>query len=703
MRIRRCLGLLLLLGVWVVLIAAPRPAEAYIGGPPASLGMMCHWSTHVITVKVEKIDKEKGVIVWRKLNEYKGKWPADVIRQVIPAGLAERQHIFGWAEVGKTTVMFALESYRWGHTYIDGLWYAANTADWQWWNVSHGEPIVLRTFSGKPDRLIGACSSILAGKEVVVPCLMDAPPEDLRLRKAKVQRLKASLKLLDYNPKRDFAAYGGDDFSRISGMPGFTHSSALGRVDAEAQAISAIDFDGDGKLDLCLLGAGRVSLLQNGGDFWSELPLASAPTGQPVAPVQVPPAERGALGGRAAVWADYNGDGRPDLLLATPTGPRLFTNLGNGAFRDDTELLPKEPSYNLTAACWLDYDGDGRPDLLLANGFHGLRLYRNQVKPDPYFALVNPHQAPPPPTGPAFEDVSDKFGLGEDGIGSNAKGDTLTVCDVNGDGRPDVLYGAGTGLLLLNTKQGFVLAKDCGISYQTGKVGPVFGDFNRDGFPDLFVPQQNGACRLFQNDGKGRFTEVTGRSGDLASPLGLAVCAAWGDVDNDGELDLVVGCLKGPNRYFRNLGNGKFADATEAIGLLHRIYNTQSLALVDLNNDGQLDLVCNNEGQESVVLLGDPAFGAKRTPVTLAVTGPLGVVGSSVRVLDRAGQCLGSEFISGGDSRGGQRPPAARFALQPGSYRVEVRFSSGLLQTRELRVETAALRLALDDRMPRVD
>jgi hypothetical protein len=700
MPMRRWLGLALVLGVWVVLIAAPQPVSAYIGGPPASLGMMCHWSTHVITVKVEKVDKEKGVIVWRKISETKGKWPAEVIRQVVPAGLPERQQIFGWAEVGRTTAMFALESYRWGHTYIDGLWYASNTADWQWWNVSHGEPIVLRTFSGKPDRLIGACNAILAGKEVVVPCLMDAPPEELRLRKAKVQRLKASLKLLDYNPKRDFAALGGDDFSRIGGMPGFTHSSPVGRVDTEAQAISAVDFDGDGKLDLCLAGAGRIALLQNGGDFWSELPLATAPVAPP-APQQ--PERPTQLGGRAAVWADYNGDGRPDLLLATPSGPKLFTNLGSGAFRDDSECLPKEPSYNLTAACWIDYDSDGRPDLLLANGFHGLRLYRNQVKPNPYFALVNPNQAPPPPTAPAFEDVSDKAGLGEDGAGGNAKGDTLTVCDVNGDGRPDVLYGAGTGLLLLNTKAGFVEAKDSGISYKSGKVGPVFGDFNNDGFPDLVCPQLDGACRLFQNDGKGRFTEVTGRSGDLAKPAGIATCAAWGDIDNDGQLDLVIGCLKGPNRFFRNLGDGKFADATEAIGLEHRIYNTQAIALVDLNNDGQLDLVCNNEGQESLVLLGDPAFGAKRTPVMLTVTGPLGVVGSSVRVLDRAGKCLGSEFICGGDGRGGQRPPSARFALQPGGYRVEVRFSSGLVQARNILVEATPLRATLDDRMPRVE
>src|SRR5262249_6157591 len=88
-----------------------------------------------------------------------------------------------------------------------------------------------------------------------------------------------------------------------------------------------------------------------------------------------------------------------------------------------------------------------------------------------------------------FEDVSSQVGLGPDGIGGNVKGDTLTVCDVDGDGRPDFLYGAGSGMLVLNTPKGFVLAKDSGISYKPGKVGPVFGDFKGDGHPHLFVPQ----------------------------------------------------------------------------------------------------------------------------------------------------------------------------------------------------------------------
>src|SRR5262249_8845620 len=131
--------------------------------------------------------------------------------------------------------------------------------------------------------------------------------------------------------------------------------------------ISCVDFDRDGRMDLCLAGGGRVILLQNGGESLSEF--------------YVP----GATGARAAVWADYNGDGKPDLLLATPAGVKLYTNLGNNTFRDDSHLLPKEPYATVSTATWIDYDGDGQPDILFSNGYHGLRLYRNRgpEKPAP--------------------------------------------------------------------------------------------------------------------------------------------------------------------------------------------------------------------------------------------------------------------------------------------------------------------------------
>ncbi|HEY7312583.1 MAG TPA: VCBS repeat-containing protein [Gemmataceae bacterium] len=817
------LGLLCLAAL--LFLCQNRRALAYVEAPH-SLGQVISLSTNIMVVRVEQVDKTKNVIVYRKVRDLKGKHPTDVIRHNIGRGgfnPREWQYTMEWAEVGKTAIFF--HNGGASETCIGNYWYQAY-AGGEWWNLSHGEPFLLRSFAGNVEKLAAAVTDIVAGREVVVPCMVDGNKDDLHLRRARIQRVKASLKL-DYNPKRDFVGWGGEDFRRLQGMPGFSHYSAVARVDPEAQAISSVDINGDGKPDLCLGGGGRVVLLQNGGESLNEIALP------------------GAAACRAAVWADYNGDGKPDLLLATPAGPKLYTNEG-GTFRDDSHLLPAEAAYDLTSAAWLDYDGDGRPDLLLGNGFHGLRLYRNKgpidtakaplvlgkwsyIGPFPnnngqgFTAVYPPEQginlaakyggrngeeavwregkftdgqvnnlalfradnnvdavvylhreiecaaamelpvslgsddsltvwlngqkivsekvdracapdqnhavlklkagknslllkigqgsgewafyfkatgAIPKATFWSFADVSDQAGLGADGLGSAAKGDTLAVCDVNGDGRPDFLYGSGSGLLALNTPKGFVEAKGSGIVYRAGKVGPIFADYDNDGRPDLFVPQPAG-CKLFHNDGDGRFSDVTDKSG--LKSLRCSACAAWGDLDNDGNLDLVVGCLRGPNHFFRNNGDGTFTDASDSIGLSERIFNTQAVALVDLNNDGTLDVIFNNEGQESCVLLGNAEFAPKRTPVTLHVKGKTGVIGSRVKVLDMAGKLRGTYFVSGGDGRGGQAVPSARFALAPGKYRVEVQYSSGERRGKEIVVAATHLLGVLDEQTPKAE
>src|SRR4051812_44300629 len=78
--------LILQLLATLVLLSAPPPAGAYVTEYPPTLGRMCAWSTHVMVVKVEKIKKEDrgGVIVYRKVRDIKGKWPADLIKHRIP-------------------------------------------------------------------------------------------------------------------------------------------------------------------------------------------------------------------------------------------------------------------------------------------------------------------------------------------------------------------------------------------------------------------------------------------------------------------------------------------------------------------------------------------------------------------------------------------------------------------------------------------
>src|SRR5262249_30463762 len=194
----------------------------------------------------EKVDKEKNLIIYRKVRDIKGKHPTDVIRHNIGRGgfnPREWQYPMQWAEAGKTAVFF--HNGGASETCIGTYWYQAY-AGGDWWNMSHGEPFLLRSYSGKTEKLAHLVTEMLAGKEVIAPCMVDGTKDDLHLRRAKVQRLRASLKLNDYNAKRDFVGWGDEDFRRLTGLPGFTHYSALARVDPEAQAISSVDVNGDG-------------------------------------------------------------------------------------------------------------------------------------------------------------------------------------------------------------------------------------------------------------------------------------------------------------------------------------------------------------------------------------------------------------------------------------------------------------------------
>jgi hypothetical protein len=720
-----------------------RPVQAYIE-EAYSLGRVVNESSNVLLMRVEQVDKQRNLIVYRKVQDIKGKHPGEVIKHTIgQLGFHPRewQTIMAWAEVGKPAVLFHNGGV--GETCIENYWYQSAAGDW--WNMNHAEPYFLRTYCGKPERLANVVAAMLQGKEVSVPCIADGDKNALHIRNGRIQRMKVSLKIADFNPKRDFAEGGADEaeFRPVAGMPGFSHFLSLCRVGPGVAGISPASVPGSGKVELCLFGTGRAVLTQHRGASVDELPLGLN------------------TGARAAAWADFDGDGKLDLLLATPAGLRLFRNDGK-RFEDVSKVLPDEPYSNVTAAATLDYDGDGKPDILLADGIRGLRLLRNigmkpavegkpqlgkwyyagpfdnrarrgfrtvyppelemnlnkqyvgkngekvvwregnfpdgqrndlrrfrneqnnycvvylyreidspgagempvsmgsngnlviwfngqrlygdpsvrgfqpeqatlRVKLQPgtntllakvcqlegefafQFAVKEPppppgQPAPPPPPPPiyracAFEDVSDKVGLGSGGAGAGLKGDCLTVADINGDGRPDFLFSAGNGLLVLNTPQGFVEAKGSGIRYQPGGVTPAFGDFNGDGKLGLLVPQRTG-CKLFRNEGAARFTDVTAQAGDLAKPLSDARCAAWIEyAKQPGRPDLFVGCLKGPNRYFHNKGKGTFVDTTEMIGLGQRIFSTRAVATVDLNNDKVPDVVFNNEGQDAVALL----------------------------------------------------------------------------------------------------
>jgi hypothetical protein len=555
-----------------------RRAEGYVEAPH-SLGKIVASSTIIVLVRVKAVDRAKNTIVYSKVRNIRGSFEGDIQHIIGQRGFHPREwkNIMAWARVGKMALFFTNGGH--GEMCIDNYWYQAGYKGWS--AMTHAEPYFLRAFAGRPVKLAVHVTAMLAGQEVVVPCMVDGDKMAIQTRTAKIQRLRASLKIGDYNPKRDFVGWGAEEFRPIRGMPGFTHYSAIGKFSPGSAGASPADFNGDGKVDLCIFGDYKLSLLKNDGGILTDETL--------------PPCS----GARAAIWGDYDSDGNIDLLVASAGGAKLFRN-NKKQFTDATAQLPLDIYNSPRGAAWIDYNGDKKLDLLLADGFRGLRLYQNVI---PKGQTATAPAKPVKPVGKTiFKDVSEAAGLG-----AGIKGDHLAVADVNGDGRTDVLLGSGTGLLLLNTPKGFVISQDCGISYIAGRTAPVFADYNGDGHMDLFVAQK-GICKLFKNDGNGKFTDVAGASGDLAGSVGWATSAAWADFDRDGHLDLFVGCINGPNRFFLGQADGRFKDASEAVGLMYRRYNTGALAIADINTDDMPDLVFNNEGQASVVLLGNPSW-----------------------------------------------------------------------------------------------
>ncbi len=161
-----------------------------------------------------------------------------------------------------------------------------------------------------------------------------------------------------------------------------------------------------------------------------------------------------------------------------------------------------------------------------------------------------------------------------------------------------------------------------GLDVEMYGMGVAVGDYDNDGFDDLFVTAL-GQSRLFHNNGNGTFTDVTQKAG-LSGPRELSTSAAWVDFDKDGHLDLVVGnyvqwtqetdlycTLDGKSksyctpesykgtaaRLWHNRGDGTFEDATQKAGLGDPTSKTMGIAVLDYDNDGWPDLLFSNDTQ----------------------------------------------------------------------------------------------------------
>ncbi|HVH08703.1 MAG TPA: FG-GAP-like repeat-containing protein [Gemmatimonadales bacterium] len=280
----------------------------------------------------------------------------------------------------------------------------------------------------------------------------------------------------------------------------------------------------------------------------------------------------------AAAFGDFDNDGHLDLYVATTRGPAAFRNEGRGTFRDVTTSVGLVDSASSAAArvLFADLDHDGDLDLFLATAA-GNRVYRNS------------------PNG-TFREVARQMGLAADGVGSR----DAAFGDFDGDGRTDIVTVGTDGRLHLFHNLGQAHFQDVTASSGLATAGPAaavaVGDYDNDGFLDLFVTSLDGtAPALYHNRGDGTF-ELDGRTAELRRTLrgSVGLDAAFFDFDNDGRLDLIVvgkpATATGRGVFlFRNDSIRGFEDYSSI--LPDSLRAGRAVAATDVDQDGDLDLI----------------------------------------------------------------------------------------------------------------
>src|SRR5262249_42299133 len=154
-----------ILAIVALIALLPGPSRAYVEAPH-SFGQVVALSTNVVLVRIEQVDKQKRIIIYRKVRDIKGKHPTEVIRHNLSTpGFHPRewQYPMQWAEVGKLAVFF--HNGGASETCIGTYWYQAYNGGGDWWSFSHGEPFLLRSYCGRVEKLANLVAEVVDNKE----------------------------------------------------------------------------------------------------------------------------------------------------------------------------------------------------------------------------------------------------------------------------------------------------------------------------------------------------------------------------------------------------------------------------------------------------------------------------------------------------------------------------------------------------------
>ncbi len=428
----------------------------------------------------------------------------------------------------------------------------------------------------------------------------------------------------------DEAAASGLVFTHVTGASGqYYMAEQMGPGGA------LFDYDNDGDLDVFLVQGGSLdassSTTSTGNSsrlFRNDLTVDR--TGKRTLHFTDVTARAGIVThtyGMGAATGDYDNDGYLDLYVTGFGHDTLLHNNGNGTFSDETaEAGVSDPLWS-TSAAFIDYDRDGDLDLFVAN-YLDFTLAGNKQCRDSLGArdYCSPRAYHPVPDrlyrndgNGRFTDVSEGAGIHKaDGAGLG-----VSTGDYNGDGWLDLFVAndATPNQLWINrhdgtfTDEGLISGSAVNASGNPeGSMGIASGDYDNDGDEDLFVTNIVGETfALYAGDGHGAFEDVRVKSG-LASPTAAftGFGTDWFDYDNDGWLDLFVAngavnvmeSQRGQsrpfrmlNQLFRNTGTGRFDETSRAGGTAFTTGDiSRGAAFGDIDNDGAVDLVVTTNG-----------------------------------------------------------------------------------------------------------